>query len=85
MAFRKSTSVATKTEPTYEVIEECGILSSNASGWEMKLRYVSWNGNEPKYDLRSWKETPDGERCSKGITLTGDELEALFEVLKEMA
>ena len=86
MAIRKSTiAPKTKTEPTYEVIEECGTLSTNAKGWELKLRYMSWNGNEPKYDLRSWKDDPDGEKCSKGITLTGEELEALLEVLKTIA
>lgn len=85
MAIRKSNAKATKsTEPTYEVIEECGTLSTNSRGWELKLRYVAWNGNEPKYDLRSWKEDENGEKCSKGITLTGEELEALLEILKGM-
>lgn len=86
MAIRKTnTKPALKaTEPTYEVIEECGVLSTNSRGWELKLRYMSWNGNEPKYDLRSWKEDENGEKCSKGITLTGEELEALLDILKEM-
>lgn len=84
MAFRKSTTKAKITEPTYEVLEECGTLSTNNKGWEMKLRYMSWNGNEPKYDLRSWKEDETGEKCSKGITLTGEELEALLDILKTM-
>lgn len=82
MAIRKSNTKA--KEPTYEVLEECGTLSTNNKGWEMKLRYMSWNGNEPKYDLRSWKEDETGEKCSKGITLTGEELEALLGILKEM-
>ena len=85
MAIRKSaTSLMTKTEPTYEVLEECGTLSSNDRGWELKLRYIAWNGNEPKYDLRSWKKDVNGEKCSKGITLTGEELETLLVILKEM-
>lgn len=86
MAIKKSTTatVAKSTEPTYEVLEECGTLSTNSRGWELKLRYMSWNGNEPKYDLRSWKEDSDGEKCSKGITMTGEELESLLEILKEM-
>lgn len=76
--------MAIKTEPTYEVLEECGILSTNSKGWELKLRYISWNGNEPKYDIRSWKEDVNGEKYSKGITLTGEELESLLEILKGM-
>ena len=84
MAFKKSNTTKTTTEPTYEVLEECGTISSNSRGWEMKLRYISWNGNEPKYDLRSWKEDENGEKCSKGITLTGEELESLLNILKKM-
>lgn len=84
MAFRKSNTKAKTTEPTYEVLEECGTLSTNNKGWAMKLRYMSWNGNEPKYDLRSWKEDETGEKCSKGITLTGEELESLLDILKSM-
>ena len=85
MAFKKSTNTnKPATEPTYEVLEECGTISSNGRGWETKLRYISWNGNEPKYDLRSWKEDENGEKCTKGITLTGEELETLLNILKKM-
>lgn len=82
MAIRKSNTKA--KDPIYEVLEECGTLSTNSRGWEMKLRYISWNGNEPKYDLRSWRVDETGEKCSKGITLTGEELEALLGILKGM-
>lgn len=85
MAFNKTTKTKAATEPTFKVLEECGTLSTNEKGWALKLRYISWNGNEPKYDLRSWKEEPDGERCSKGITLTGEELETLYDILKGIA
>ena len=84
MAFKKSGMATSKAEPTYEVIEKCGIISERG-GWKLELRYVSWNGKEPKYDLRPWKETEDGETCNKGITLTGEELESLMNVLNRMA
>ena len=87
MAIKKSTTTkaTTKTEPTYKVLAEIGTLSTNSRGWEKKLRYISWNGDDPKYDIRSWLETEDGEKCSKGITLTGEELEALyFAIQSEM-
>lgn len=85
MAIKKSnTKAKSTTEPTYQVLEECGTLSSNDKGWELKLRYMSWNGNEPKYDLRTWKKDENGEKCSKGITLTGEELEALLNILRKM-
>ena len=82
MAFKKSNVV--KIEPTYEVLEYCGTISTNGN-WKTELRYISWNGREAKYDLRPWKDDPDGEKCGKGITLTGEELEALLELLKIMA
>lgn len=77
MAFKKS---ATENKLSYEVLEDCGILSVSSTGWELRLRYISWNGKEPKYDLRPW----NGDRCGKGITLTGEELEALLGILKKM-
>lgn len=83
MAFKKSTATTT-SEPMYKVLEECGTLSTNAKGWSLKLRYISWNGKDPKYDLRSWCEDENGERCGKGTTLTGEELEALLNILKKM-
>lgn len=85
MAIRKSGKPAkATTEPTYEVLEEIATISSNAKGWKLKLRYVAWNGKDPKYDLRSWLETEDGEKCSKGITLTGEELEELYNTIGEL-
>lgn len=76
MAFKKSAT----DKLSYEVLEDYGILSVSSTGWELRLRYMSWNGKEPKYDLRPW----NGDRCGKGITLTGEELEALLGILKKM-
>ena len=83
MAIRKTT----KKDETIkcEVIQKCGVISEGNNGWNLELRYVSWNGNEGKYDIRSWKEKDDGtEICGKGITLTGEELEALSNIINEM-
>ena len=83
MEIKKSGKQTTKqNEPMYKVLEECGTLSTNSKGWALKLRYISWNNAEPKYDLRTWKETENGEQCGKGMTLTGEELEALYNILK---
>ena len=40
-----------------------------------ELNLVSWNGREPKYDLRDWDE--NHTRMGKGITLTKEEVEKL--------
>lgn len=69
-------------EISYEILEECGVISERKGGYVLKLRYMSWNGNDPKYDLRPWKQNEDGsETASKGISLTGEELEELTNIL----
>ena len=65
----------------YEIINEIGVISTNSSGWNLELNRISWNGNEPKYDLRTW--APNHEKMGKGVTLTEEELKALCEVLKK--
>lgn len=55
----------------YEIIEEIGVLSENAKGWRKELNKISWNGAEPKYDIRDW--APDREKMGKGVTLTEEE------------
>lgn len=68
-------------ELKFEIAEELGILSENEKGWRKELNLVGWNEREPKYDIRDWN--PSHERMSKGITLTKEEAQALYEILKE--
>ena len=63
----------------YEIINQIGVISTSASGWNVELNRVSWNGNEPRYDVRSW--SPDHTRMGKGITLSEEELVVLSELL----
>jgi hypothetical protein len=75
----------------FEIIKKIGMLSETASrsnlpgpsaGWSKQLNLISWNGREPKYDLRDW--SADGEKMSKGITLSREELNALKDLLNHM-
>jgi hypothetical protein len=66
----------------FEIIQKIGVLSTSASGWAKELNLVSWNERDPKYDIREW--SPDGEKMGKGVTLTGEELLALKELLNNM-
>lgn len=66
----------------YEITERIAVLSTNASGWERQLNMVSWNGKEPKYDIRDW--SPDGSKMSKGISMTREELASLKGILDDM-
>ncbi|WLV25236.1 YdbC family protein [Aciduricibacillus chroicocephali] len=63
----------------YEIIESLGILSESAKGWTKELNLISWNGREPKYDLRDW--APDKEKMGKGISLSSEELKELKRIL----
>lgn len=65
----------------YEIINSVGIVSERASGWKKELNRVSWNGGEPKYDIREW--SPDHDKMGKGITLTEAELRSLKVIIDE--
>ncbi len=66
---------------TYEIVETVGILSTKSTGWNKELNLVSWNGGEPKYDVRDW--APDHEKMGKGVTLTEEEAAMLVSLLKD--
>lgn len=66
----------------YEIVEEIGVVSTNAKGWQKELNLVSWNGRPPKFDLRDW--APNHEKMGKGITLANEELAELKKILTSM-
>ena len=68
-------------EIKFEIVEHIGVLSETAKGWKTELNIVSWDGRDPKYDLRSWSE--NHEKMGKGITLSKSELANLKEILKD--
>ncbi len=67
----------------YEIIEELGVLSESAKGWQKELNLISWNGAEPKYDLRDW--APNHEKMGKGVTLNEEEVKTLYKILGKIA
>lgn len=68
-------------ELKYEIINHIGIVSTTSAGWSIELNRVSWNGKEPKYDLRAWG--PDHAIMGKGITLTENDIISLAELLNK--
>ena len=66
----------------YEIVENVGVISSGARGWNKELNFVSWNDREPKFDIRDWTE--DHSRMGKGISLTKEELIALRDLLNSL-
>ncbi len=67
---------------TYEVVKNLGVLSETSRGWTKELNLISWNGREPKYDVREW--SPEHDKMGKGITLTDEEISALKALLADL-
>lgn len=63
----------------YDIVKEIGVLSENTKGWRKEINLISWNGGEPKYDIRDW--APEHEKMGKGTTLSKDEASKLKEIL----
>ena len=67
------------TKITFTIEDELGDLSVASNGWKKQLTYTSWNGRNPKFDLRSWSD--DHNAMTKGLTLTKEEMVKLKEIL----
>ena len=63
----------------FEIVQKLGVLSETEKGWTKELNIVSWNNAAPKFDIRSWDT--NHEKKGKGVTLTRDEAEELYELL----
>jgi hypothetical protein len=66
----------------YEIKKELGVFAENAKGWNREINLVSWNGRDPKYDIRDW--APEHEKMGKGVTLTSEELKSLRDILNTL-
>ena len=51
-------------EIQYEIVKEIAVLSTGDSGYTKEINLISWNGKEPKYDIRSF--SPNREKCGNG-------------------
>ena len=68
-------------EIQYEIVKEIAVLSTGDSGYTKEINLISWNGKEPKYDIRSFSQ--NREKCGKGITVNADEAAALLKALQK--
>ena len=65
----------------YEIMQTFGSLSQPSKAWTKELNLISWNGGEPKYDIRQW--APEHMRMGKGISLSREEAVELKRLLEE--
>ena len=66
---------------TMDVVKRIAVLNDPEAGYKKELNLVSWNGAEPKIDLRTW--SPEGIAL-KGLTLTEEEAKELCKALNDM-
>ena len=66
---------------SYEIVEHIAVLSTSKTGWTKELNLISWNGRNPKYDIREW--SPENEKMDKGVTLSDEEFTKLKELMSK--
>ena len=68
----------------YTLVKHLGVLSDHTDGngnpMTKEANIISWNGDKPVIDVRSW--TKDHETMTSGATFTQSELLALFKAVK---
>ena len=69
-------------EIKYEITEHLGTISETARGWTREVNMISWNGREPKVDVRDW--SPEHDKMSKGLTFTKEELQELAKIAEKL-
>ena len=69
-------------EFSYTIVKQFGVISESPKGWTRELNLISWNGRDPKYDIRDW--APDHEKMGKGITMSRDELDNLAALVMKL-
>jgi len=63
---------------TKVIVKHYGVLAESEKGWTKELNLVSWNGRDPRLDIREW--APDKNKTGKGVTIK----QAEFGVLKSI-
>lgn len=66
-------------EVRFDILEHIGVLTTHSTGWSKEVNLISWNGGQPKYDLRDWD--PTHSFMSRGVTLTEGEMRKLIECM----
>ena len=70
------------SEITCEIKREICVVKEQPSGWQLGCNLVSWNGAEPKIDIRPW--APGHTKSGKGVALTVEEMQTIIKALDEL-
>ena len=70
-----------KKEFEFKIIERISTISSKNDSWPLELNLVSFNGEQPKYNIRRWDKSHT--RMGRGASLTLDELRKLSMAIED--
>ncbi len=71
-----------KSKFEYEIVSHLALLNETSDTFK-EVNLVSYNGAEPKLDIRVWRRIGSEEKMLKGIALTNDEALILMEALQK--
>jgi hypothetical protein len=70
-------------EVTMDIQKDFDFIIEEGGNSSLNLRKISWNGRDPKLDLRKWSYQDGQERAMKGVTMSDDGANELAGVLVE--
>ena len=66
---------------TFDIVDFVGLIGEvDSAGYQKECNIVSWCGRPARIDIRGWNA--DHTQCRKGISLTDEEAEDLYKILK---
>lgn len=68
---------------TFSITEHIATIGQTEST-TTEVNKVSWNGKQPKTDIRVWSNKDGQKQPYKGISLCDTEVQALYDVLKAL-
>lgn len=68
----------------YEIKQHFGVVAEEKSYRTLELNLVSFNDAEAKYDLRRWVNKDGEKTMGKGVTMTGEQIRALRDLLNSL-
>lgn len=68
----------------YEIKQHFGVVAEEKSYRTLELNLVSFNDAEPKVDLRRWVNKDGEKTMGKGVTMTGEQIRALRDLLNSL-
>jgi hypothetical protein len=70
-------------EFTMEIMDNFDFILEEGQNTSINLRKISWNGRDPKLDIRKWNYSDGKESAMKGVGLTDEGANELTAILIE--